>query len=314
MSVKNEPGETRLTSTETRWKRLIVRWTGRKGFAAILLFFILAVIVEVLLVYSFQMLGLVDQSALTTTILIPYVSWLITVSISPLFHLLPIGVIVVLLSSWTYLTKYTAFIPQRVEAAKRGSAPTRRELETRRFKSLRRFSKRLTRRLQRFGKALKSGVQRIRGVSYISKRLSFARAAVRSAALVVLIFLSAVLLFSLVEYPDLIHSWTLNLYRGSPAFLNLISGTTQWLNGVGQAVPALGGVGFAVNDALVGAAPGFRQSLTNGGETLTRPIVQLDVASKYVLAQNVAAWGSALIALAYGAYASSRPSHRSKGR
>ena len=303
-----------MTSTETRWKRLIVKWTGRKGFAAILLFFILAVIVEVLLVYSFQMLGLVDQSALTTTILIPYVSWLITVSISPLFHLLPIGVIVVLLSSWTYLTKYTAFIPQRVEAAKRGSAPTRRELETRRFKSLRRFSKRLTRRLQRIGRALKSGVQRIRGVSYISQRLFFAKAAVRSAAIVVLIFLSAVFLFALVEYPNLVHGWTLNLYMGSPAFLNFASGTAQWFSGVGQAVPALGGFGSAVNDALVGAAPGFRLSLTNAGASLTAPIVQLDVQSKYVLSQNVAAWVSALFALAYSSYTSSRPSRRTKGR
>ena len=303
-----------MTSTETRWKRLIVRWTGRKGVAAILLFFVLAIMLEVLLVYSFQMLGLVDRNAWTATLLIPYVSWAITLSISPLFHLLPIGVIVVLLSSWTYLTKYTAFIPQRVEAAKRGLAPTRRELETRRFKSLRRFSRRLTRRLQRFGRAFKSGVQRIRGVSYISQRLFFARAAVGSAGIVVLIFLSAVLLFALVEYPDLIHSWALNIYRGSPAFLNFVSGTTQWSSGVGQAVPALGGFGSAINDALVGAAPGFRHSLTSAGASLTAPIVQLDVQSKYVLSQNVAAWASALFALAYGSYNSSRPSRRTKGR
>jgi len=303
-----------LTSTETRWKRLIVRWTGRKGLAAITLFFILAVALEVLLVYSFQMFGLVDRNAWTATLSVPSVNWTFTLSISPLFHLLPIGVIVVLLSTWAYLTKYTAFVPQRVETARRVSTPTRREQETRRFKSLRRLSKRLNRRLQRIGRVLKNGIQKIRGVSYISQRLSFARAAVRSAAIVFMIFLSVVFLVVLVEYPDLIRDWTVNLYRGSPSFLNFVSGVMQWLNGVGQAVPPLGGFGSAINNALLGSAPGFRRSLESAGVSISGPIVQLDVVGKYVLSQNLATWISALIALAYGAYSSSRPSRRPKGR
>jgi len=281
---------------------------------AILLFFILAIVLEALVIYSFQVLGLIDPNALTATIRIPYSNWSITLWISPLFHLLPIGVIVVLLSSWIYLAKYTAFILQRVEPSKRGVAPTRRDLEGRRFKSIRRLSKRLARRLQRIGRALKSGFQRIRGISYISHRLFLARATVRSAAIVVLIFLSTILLISLIEYPNLIHDWTLNLYRGSPAFLNFVSGTMQWFSGVGQAVPALGGFGSAINDALVGASVGFRHSLTGAGTSVTASIVQLDVQSKYILSQNLAAWFSALSALAYGSYASSRPSRRTKGR
>jgi len=300
-----------LTSTETRWKRLIVRWTGRKNLVAILLFFVLTILLEALMVYSFQIIGLIDPNPLTATILIPYADWSLTLSISPLFHLLPIGVIVVLLSSWIYLTKYTAFIPQRVEVSKRGLAPTRRELETRRFKSIRRFSKSLTRRLQRIGRALKVGVQRIRGVSYISKRLVFVRAAVRSATTVLLVFLSAIFLFTLVEYPDLIHSWTLNLYRGSPAFLNFVLGTGQWLSGVGQAVPPLGGLGTSINNAFIGVAPGFMQSLVGAGWSLTQPIVELDSVGKYVLSQNVATWTSALVALTYGAYVSSHSRGRS---
>jgi len=303
-----------LRSTETRWKRLIVRWTGRKGFAAITLFFVFTLLIEALLVYSFQIFGLIDRNVWTTTILIPFVNWAFIVSISPLFHVLPIGVIVVLLSSWTYLTKCTAFVPQRIETAKRVSTSIRRGQESRRFKSLRRLSKRLSRRLQRVGRALKSGIQRIRGVSYISQRLFFARAAVRSAAAVLIIFLSAVFLLFLVEYPDLIYHWTLNLYMYSPAFLNFVLGTAQWFNGVGQAVPPLGGLGTAINNALLGLAPGFRHSLEGAGASLTRPIVQLDIAGKYVLSQNLAAWISALVALAYGAYASSRTIRRPKGR
>jgi len=303
-----------LTATETRWKRLIVRWTAPKGFAAITLFFVLSVVIEVLLVNSFQSLGLVDRNVWTATLLIPYANWSFTASISPLFHLLPIGVIVVLLSSWAYLTRYTAFIPQRVEPTRRVSTPTRRALESRRFKSLRRLSKRLSQRLQRIGRALKSGVQRIRGVSYISQRLFFARAAVRSAATVLVIFLSAVLLLAVVEYPNLIHNMTLNLYRGAPAFLNFVSGTAQLFRGIGEAVPPLGELGTAINNALVGPAPGFRRSLEGAGASLTGPIIQLDMVSKYVLSQNLAAWTSALIALAYGAYASSRTYRRPKGR
>jgi len=303
-----------LTSLETRWKRLILRWTGLKGLAAITLFFVLSVVFEVLLVYSFQMLGLVDRSIWTATFLIPFINWSFTVSISPLFHLLPIGVIIVLLSSWTYLTKYTAFIPQRVETARRAPPPTRRQQESRRFKSLKRLSKRLSRRLQRISRALKAGAQRIRGVSYVSQRLHFARAAVRSAAMVLVIFLSAVLLLFFVEYPDMVHSWTLNMYRGSPTFLNFVLGTTQWFRGLGQGVPPLGGLGSAVNNVLLAVAPGFRHSLEGAGASLTLPIVQLDVVGKYVLSQNLAAWTSALVALLYGAYASSRSLRRPRGR
>lgn len=298
---------------ETRWRRLIVRWTAPKGFAAIILFFVLAVIAEVLLVYSFQSFGLVDQNVWTATFLIPYVNWSLTASISPLFHILPLSVITVLLSGWTYLTKYTAFISQKAEPTKRVSAPARRTQEKRRFKSLRVFLKRINRRLQRVGRVLKNGVQRIRGVSYISQRLFFAQAAVRSAVTVLVIFLCAFFLLVIVEYPDLIHYWALNLYRGSPAFLDFVLGTAQWFRGVGQAAPSLGGLGSAVNDALIGLAPGFRRSLEVTGSSLMRPVVELDMVWKYLLSQNLAAWISAVVALAYGVYVSSRPRRERKG-
>jgi len=303
-----------LTSKETRWRRLIVRWTAPKGFAALMLFFALSVVFEVLLVLSFQMLGLMDRNIWMATFVVPYANWLFTVSISPLFHLLPLSVIVVLLSSWTYLTKYTAFIPQRVEQARRASAPFRRAPESRRFTSVRRAFKRLNRRFQRLGRTLKSGFQRIRGVSYISQRLFFARAAVQSATTVLFVFLSVVFLLVLIAYPDLIHSWTLNVYKGNPALRNLVLDVAQWFQGVGTAVPPLGGLGSAINNALVGTGPGFRRALVGAGSSLTRAIVGLDVVGKYVLSQNLAAWTAAIVALAYGAFVSSRPGHRPRGR
>jgi len=278
------------------------------------LFLALTLVIEVLLVYSFQMVGLIDRNVLTANFLVPLANWTFTVSISPLFHLLPLGVIIVLLSSWTYLTKHTAFAPQRVEPPRRVSTVTRRGQESRRFKSFRLYSKRLNRRLQRIGRAFKAGALRIPGVSYISQRLSFARAKVRSAVTVSLIFLSLAFLLFLIEYPDSIHQWTLNLYRSAPAFQNFVFGTTQWVQGVGQAVAPLGGLGAAVNNALVDAGPGFRRSLEGAGASLSAPIFALNVVDKYVLSQNLGAWISALVALAYGAYASSRSLRRPKGR
>jgi len=46
--------------------------------------------------------------------------------------------------------------------------------------------------------------------------------------------------------------------------------------------------------------------LAGVGAALTGSIVGLDVAGKYVLSQNVAAWSVALVALIYGSYVSSR--------
>jgi hypothetical protein len=132
--------------------------------------------------------------------------------------------------------------------------------------------------------------------------------------MILLVFMAIASLVMIIEYPDLIHSWTVNLYRGMPGLLNFVRGVGQWLRGVGEAAPPLGGLGVAINNAFVVAGPGFRRALVGAGTALTRPIVQLDVAGKYVLSQNLAAWTSAIIALLYGSYVSTRPSRRPKGR
>jgi hypothetical protein len=303
-----------LTSTETRWRRLIIRWTGRKGFFTIIIFLAISVIVEILLVYSFITFGLVDRNILTANLIIPYAKWSFTLSVSPLLHLLPLSVIVVLLTNWTYLTKFTAFVPQRVETARRPPPSARRAPESRRFKSIRRFLRSIDRRLQRVGRASKSTLQRIPGVSYISQRLTFASAVVRDATAVLAVFICMVLMLYLVEYPDLIRNLTVNLYRDAPALRGLVVGIAEWLRGVGNAAPPLGRLGSSIINALIRAGPGFRHSLTSAGASLTGPIAHLNVFSKYALTQNVAAWTSAIMALVYGAYASSRPRRRPRRR
>jgi len=299
---------------ETHRKRLILRWTAPKGFVALLLFLVLAIIFEFLLVFSFQSFGLTDKNAWIEKFQIPATNWSFSVSISPLFHLLPSTVIVVLVSSWTYLTKYTTFSPFRAETAKQTLPSTRRETEKHRLRWLRRFSKRISRRVQRIGLSVKAGFQRIPGVSFVSKRLFLARAAVKSALVVLAVFLSMYLLLYIVVYPDLIYHGVVELYRGNPSFLGFVTGTRDLVRVVGQALPPIDGLGTAINNALLRAAPDFRRGLAGVGAALTASLVALDVVGKYVLSQSVAAWGSAFVALIYGAYTSSRLRRRVRRR
>jgi len=293
---------------------LIVKWTAPKGLATILLFFAASAIIEVLLVSAFQIMGLSDSNALTSSFNVPGTNWSFTISISPLLHLLPLSVIIVMLTSWTYLANSTAFVPQRVEAARRPYQPPKRMQETGRLQSVRRFFRNLSRRLQRFSRGLRSSVQKTPGIGYVSQRLSLTRITVKSAAAVLAIFILVAVGLFFIEYPNMIYYLTLNLYMGSPAFQEFVRGIGQWLQGVGTALPPIGDLGTGINNALVGGAPRFRRSLEAAGTSLMRPIFQLDVVGKYTLSQNLAAWTAAVLALFYGGYAARRPRRRVKGR
>jgi len=268
---------------ETGEKRLLFRWSALKGLAAKVLFFVLALFFELLLIVSFQGFGLTDKTVWVGNF------QFFTLVISPLFHLLPLIVIVVLVCSWVYLTKYTAYVPARVEAVRRPLS--RRELEKRRFRAFRRFSRNLDRRLQ----GIKTRFQSIRGISYVSRRLRFVGATVRSAAVVLLVFLTFSFLLYVVVYPDLIYNWAVGLYQGNPYFLGFVRGTADWARGFGDVFAGV----------FIGVAPGFHNGLANSGAALTGSVVRLDVVGKYLLSQNMAAWASAIVALVYGMYVSS---------
>lgn len=292
-----------LTSTRVHRARFAIKWRSRKGIAAVVLFLLISVVFEILLIFAFQAMGLVDTNAWITILQIPGTDWTFTLSVSLIFHFLPLSVVLVLLASWTYLTKSGAFIP-KPETTKRVSPPPRRTQEGGRLKSAKRLWRSLGRRFQRFGRSVKSGFRKIPGVSASSRRLSHAQAIVRSTLMILLIFGSVALGLFLIEYPDFIHKATLNLYRGSPGLIDLVFGIGQWLHGVGQAIPPLGDLGAAINNALINAAPGFRSSLQGAGNAITEPIFALDTVSKYTLSQNLAAWSAAIIALLYGSYGS----------
>lgn len=297
MAKKEDSEGTSLS--ETRSRPITSRFRF-KGLAAPLLFLLLAVVFEFLLVLSFQLLGLSDRNAWTNTLQFPGTNLALTISISPLFHLLPVTVLIVLVSSWLYLARTYTYSLTIVEKRKHPLPPSRREIEKRRLRSLRRLSRGISRRFQRVGRSIKAGFLRVPGVAGVSRRLSLAKSSVRSALTVFTVFVSISLLLYIIVYPDLIRNLVIGFYQADSSRVNFVVGVGNMLQGVG------GSVGTAIVNGLWAAAPGFRQSLASAGASLTGSIVNFDVAGKYVLSQNAASLTVIAIALVYGWYASIR--------
>ncbi len=229
----------------------------------------------------------------------------VALTISPLFHLLPLTVLIVLFSAWIYLTRIYAQSLATVERRKPTAPPSRRELERRRLKGMRRFSRGINRRFQKIGHSIKAAFLKIPGMTGASKRLSFARASVRSAVTVFAVFISVSFLLFVIVYPDLIRNIVVGFYQADSSRVNFVRGVGNGLQGFG------GGVGTAIAEGLWAAAPGFRQSLSGVGASLTGGIVHYTGDGKYVLSQNVAALAVIGIALLYGWFTSiQRPRKR----
>jgi len=116
--------------------------------------------------------------------------------------------------------------------------------------------------------------------------------------IILLAFVSFALLAYSLAYPWWFHDMVVNFYYANPSLMTFVVRTQANLQSIWQALAPL-------NNALISAAPGFRDSLQNFGASL-EPLTKLDITGKYLLVQNLAAWVSAIIALAYGKYASAR--------
>lgn len=293
-----------MTSEEPR-KRLFLRWTAPKGVVAIVLFFILGLLIEYLLVNFFISSGLADK----------FLVKFFTINISPLFHLMPLAVIIVLISSWAYLTKYIAVVPH-------GTSPTKRPLEMRRrrhlrprkvrFKSFRKFFRGMGKKFERVGQAIRSflgrigaAILRIPGFSYLQRRLFFARAAVRSTATVLAVFVVSALALYLFAYPKVSYDLATGLYTLNPSFHGFILKTIEIGKGTTRALSPIGWLASAIDNGLRAVAPGFRNALEGFGAPIIKPLDKVDLLGRYIICQNVAAWISALVALAYAEYTSS---------
>jgi hypothetical protein len=277
-----------LMSNQKPQKRLVIRWATLKGLSAIILFLVIAALAEYLVVIYAVNLGVKDVTQLQWTFKFPGTGWALTLVVSPLFHLVPLGVIISLVFSWICLTKHAAVKPVKTQKEK--------------AESIKRGQKQKFGALKKFGDKIKSGLLKIKSIAYVWQEIHFARATIKSASMILLVFLALIVVASLLTYPRMIYQAITGTYKNDPSLLNSVKGTAQFFASVG-------GIFSFINNGLLAAAPGFRDFVVALG-SVTAPLANLDNAGKYLVFQNVAAWVSGLATLFYGEYR--RKSYRYK--
>jgi hypothetical protein len=272
-------------SSKKLWKRLILRWYTRKAAVILILFLLLAIFIEYAIVRFSLSLGVTDVSMLTKTLRFPDAGMSFTIAISPLFHLIPVGVVITLVFSWMHLAKHIAVRPRKITPEKKASEEKKRL------------------RLERARRFFEKVEETLESVSRKWRRLFFAQAAVKSALGVLAVFVVVVFVVYVTVYPDLIGDLTVDFYNGSPPALETVAKTVDFAGKVGQVLTPLGWLASLIDSALKTAAPEFR-SVIQGFGTSISPLVRMDAVEKYILCQNIAAWAPALITLTYGQYVS----------
>lgn len=262
-------------------KYLFIRWVTLKGVTAIILFLIVATLAEYLVVLYAISLGVKDVALLQWSFKFPGTDWTFALVVSPLFHLVPLAAIISLVTIWSCLTKYTAV--KTIEKQKGKVEIAAKQRQKQKFKALRKF----------FGNT-KRGLLKVRGIAYVWQKVRFARATIKSAVTILLVFLTFALIASLLAYPDLIHDTIIGTYKNDSSLLDFMSDTLRSLS-------PIGGVFSGINDALRAAAPTVQNFALALG-FLVRPLADLDNAGKYLVFQNAAVWVSALATLFYGEY------------
>jgi hypothetical protein len=228
-------------------------WTTTKGLLTIGLFLALAFIAE------FFMISFFAGSGLTETYALP---------VSPLFHILPLAVIVVLVSSWMYVTNHIVTRPHKTSPVK--VSKNRRRHQKRASKSV--FSK-------------ISSIFSSSSVSSAPQRRSFDRLALESTVTVLTVFLLAIILLAVLLYPNIFTKFAVGFYSETSALQGFMK--------------AFGDVMVSVARVFDGVAPGFRSVFEGIVSTNLPSLASGDILWRYVLCQNVAAWVSAFAALVY---------------
>ena len=262
--------------------RLTFRWTAPKGLLTIVLFLALALISEFFMVSFFAFSGLTEVCAYK----------FFTVTVSPLFHLLPLAVILVLVSSWIYLTKHIAMRPHRISPAK---VSERRRRRPRGRKTRSKSTRSVIGAIKKFFNQISSVFLRSRGGSFVQRRLSFGRVALESAVTVLTIFLLSIILLSVLVYPNLFTDFAVGFYSANSAFHGFVLQTIETLQGIGKVLAPIDG-------GLRAIAPGFRNAFEGLVTSRSQSLTEGDLLWRYVFCQNAAAWVSAIAALAYVRY------------
>ena len=255
-------------ATQPAPSRSTIRWTTLRGLTPIIIFTLLAVLAEYLVVFYAMSIGVMDAAVLK-------IDWPVTISISPLFHLVPISAIVTLVSTWAYLRKK---LTVKSQGLRKSGALVGRGTEP---------------------KKPKSGMSRRVG-SFFSK-IETSRVSIRSTITVLLTFLVLVLMISLLTYPQLIYRTVQSAYQNNPSMLNFVRSVDSSVAGFAEAVAPIGWIGTTINNGLLAAAPAV-QNLGSGLGNSLASLAGLDNAGKYLVFQNAAAWISGVLILFYGEF------------
>lgn len=272
-------------------KRLVIRWTTLKGAAAIILFILIAILTEYLVALYAISLGVEDKGLLQCGFTFPGTDWNFVLTISPIFHLVPAAVILSLVFSWICLTSYFTIKPAETLKPK-----------TKVYAK----GERKTGLLKRFFDGARRRLLKVRGIAYMWQRIHFARAAIKSTLTLLLTFGTLIIVISLLTYPNLIYHTIAGAYQSNTSLLNFVKGTARFFAPIGAFFSA-------INDALIAAAPGFRDFVVAVGSVIA-PLTLLDGVGKYLVFQNIAAWISALATLLYGGYKRKSFRHRTVKR
>jgi len=277
----------------------VIRWTTLKGLAAIILFLLIAASTEYFVVLYAINLGVEDTTLLQWSFQFPGTNWTATIMISPLFHLVPMAVIIALMSSWTYLTRHVAVKPHEAGREKAGY-PVKRGKEVK-PKGVGNILSKISLTVKKFFGKIKSALLRVKGVAYLWQKIHFARATIKSALTVLLVFLAFIFVVSLLACPQAIYRTVSNIYQNNPSFLNFVKSTNNSARSIAEALAPIGWLCSSMNNALLSAAPGFRDFVAGLGIVI-KPLADLDNVGKYLVFQNVAVWVSAIAVLFYGEY------------
>jgi hypothetical protein len=237
-----------------------LRWESQKGLLTLCSFIAIAIISEFFLVSFFAGSGLTSISVLIAVLL---------------FVVVPIAVIVVLVGSWMYLTKY--FVMGRRE-------PKPKKVSKSHRRHTRKTKKSIT---ESFSSTVRGFLAKVfRSDSSANYgRLSFSKAAVRSGLSVFTIFLLSAILLSVLMYPRLFTDFAIRFYNTSSFLQDVMQILANSL------VPLASG--------LNSIAPGFREVFGGLASTNASVYTEANIMLIYVVCQIAAAGISALTAFAY---------------
>jgi heme/copper-type cytochrome/quinol oxidase subunit 2 len=269
-------------------RHTVIHWNTLKGSIAIIVFLAVAVLTEFLVVLYAMDLGIKDVGELTT-------NWPVTITISPLFHLVPIAVIITLSFTWIYLTKKLSVRPVQPigrvamrQPTSKKSQPAKSSLEK-----------------------TEPSPPRVKGFSYIWQKIYSARATIKSALIIFLAFAILMLIVSQLAYPGVIYQTLTSSYQSHSSAYDFVISVANSLSGFARTVSPIGWIATAINNGLVALSPGVRAVGMAFG-SLIAPLANLDPAGKYLAFQNAAAWISVLLVLLYGQYARRSYRYRKK--